>query len=177
MKQYEIENEDYEFMVAEATGVPYGSTAKLPPRKLPRRRGVVSDLVNPVLRPQRLPTSMLLNAIQEGLPVSELEALQNSLNIPMEKLMDILGIAKSTLHRRRKGDQRLDTLQSDRIIRYARLLSKAVDVFESVETARQWLKVPQFGLGGATPLNYARTELGAREVEDLLGRIDHSVYS
>jgi len=33
------------------------------------------------------------------------------------------------------------------------------------------------GLGGETPLEYAETEVGAREVEDLLGRIEYGVYS
>jgi uncharacterized protein (DUF2384 family) len=39
------------------------------------------------------------------------------------------------------------------------------------------LRSPQIGLGGAVPLAYAETELGAREVEDLLGRIEYGVYS
>ena len=48
---------------------------------------------------------------------------------------------------------------------------------ESEANARQWLNAPQFGLGGAIPLEYAGTEVGAREVEDLLGRIEYGVYS
>jgi putative toxin-antitoxin system antitoxin component (TIGR02293 family) len=60
---------------------------------------------------------------------------------------------------------------------YARLLSLAVVTLESVENARAWLASPQVGLGGAIPSEMARTEDGAREVEDLLGRIEHGVYS
>ena len=63
------------------------------------------------------------------------------------------------------------------MVRFARLLGKAVGVLESEENARQWLSSPQFGLGGAIPLEYARTEVGAREVENLLGRIEYGVYS
>jgi len=48
---------------------------------------------------------------------------------------------------------------------------------ESLEAGRRWLTSRQFGLGGAVPLEYAETEVGAREVEDLLGRIEHGVYS
>jgi len=50
-------------------------------------------------------------------------------------------------------------------------------VFGDAEKARAWLKHPQVGLGGAVPLDYASTETGAREVEDLLGRIKYSVYT
>ena len=56
-------------------------------------------------------------------------------------------------------------------------MGKAVEVMESEKNARQWLTAPQFGLGGAVPLEYAETEVGAREVEDLLGRIEQGVYS
>ena len=56
-------------------------------------------------------------------------------------------------------------------------MGKAVEVMESEENARKWLASPQAGLGGAVPLEYAETEVGAREVEDLLGRIEYGVYS
>jgi putative toxin-antitoxin system antitoxin component (TIGR02293 family) len=72
---------------------------------------------------------------------------------------------------------RLGAAESDRVVRFARLMGKAAEVMESEENARRWLTSPQFGLGGAVPLDYAETEVGAREVEDLLGRIEYGVYS
>lgn len=119
----------------------------------------------------------LIKAIQKGLPVSELESLQESLGIPMEQLLSLLSISKSTFQRRRKTDGRLDSDQSDHVIRYARLMRQAIEVFESEDDAREWLTEPQFGLGGVVPLKYAETEIGAREVEYLLGCIDHGVYA
>lgn len=120
--------------------------------------------------------SKLIEALRVGLPVQELHDLQASLGVPMEKLFPMLGISKATLHRR-KASGRLDQVESDRVVRFARLMGKAVDVLESEGHARQWLTSPQFGLGGAVPLEYAETEVGAREVEDLLGRIEYGVYS
>jgi len=52
-----------------------------------------------------------------------------------------------------------------------------VDFFGDIEKARAWLKHPQYGLGGAVPLDYARTETGAREVENWLGQMKYGVYS
>lgn len=118
----------------------------------------------------------LINVIQLGLPVGELKYLQASLAVPMEKLAPLLGISKATLHRR-QASGRLGSAESDRVVRFARLMGKAVEVMESEENARQWLNSPQIGLGGAVPLDYAGTEVGAREVEDLLGRIEYGVYS
>ncbi len=122
------------------------------------------------------PPSKLVEVLRVGLPVRELDDLQATLAVPMEMLAPMLGISKATLHRR-KAAGRLDQAESDRVLRFARLMGRALQVLESEENARRWLTSPQFGLGGAVPLEYAETEVGAREVEDLLGRIDYGVYS
>jgi putative toxin-antitoxin system antitoxin component (TIGR02293 family) len=96
--------------------------------------------------------------------------------MPMDKLVPMLGISKATLHRR-KSSGRLEVGESERLVRIARLLGRAAAVMESLENGRRWLTSPQVGLGGAEPLDFAQTEVGAREVEDLLGRIDYGVYS
>jgi putative toxin-antitoxin system antitoxin component (TIGR02293 family) len=94
----------------------------------------------------------------------------------MDRLVPMLGISKATLHRRKLAG-RLDAAESDRVVRFARLLGRAATVMESLESGRCWLMSPQVGLGGSVPLEYAETEVGAREVEDLLGRIEYGVYS
>ena len=118
----------------------------------------------------------LIRQIQKGLRFSELETLQNSLHMPFEQLAAKLAISRSTLQRR-KAAGRLSPDESDKVIRYSRLLQQAVDFFGDIEKARAWLKHPQYGLGGAVPLDYARTETGAREVENLLGQMKYGVYS
>ena len=118
----------------------------------------------------------LIRQIQKGLRFSELETLQNSLHMPFEQLAAKLAISRSTLQRR-KAAGRLSPDESDKVIRYSRLVRQAADLFGDIEKARAWLKHPQYGLGGAVPLDYATTEAGAREVENLLGRIKYGVYS
>ena len=123
----------------------------------------------------RHPTE-LIRQIQKGLRFSELETLQNSIDLPFEQLAAKLSISRSTLQRR-KAAGRLSPDESDRVMRYSRLLHQATDFFGDIEKARAWLKHPQYGLGGAVPLDYATTETGAREVENLLGRMKYGVYS
>jgi putative toxin-antitoxin system antitoxin component (TIGR02293 family) len=120
--------------------------------------------------------SKVIEVLRGGLPVEELDDLQASLDVPMDRLFPMLGISKATLHRR-KAEGRLDPAESDRVVRFAKLMGKAIEVMESDDGARKWLNTPQFGLGGAIPLEYAETEIGAREVENLLGRIEYGVYS
>jgi putative toxin-antitoxin system antitoxin component (TIGR02293 family) len=138
--------------------------------------GVVSYCVHGPRGKHTFPPSKLVEALRVGLPVGELNYLQATLDVPMEQLVPMLGISKATFHRRKLAG-RLDQAESDRVLRYARLMGRALEVMETQENARQWLTSPQFGLGGAIPLEYAETEVGAREVEDLLGRIEHGVYS
>jgi putative toxin-antitoxin system antitoxin component (TIGR02293 family) len=118
----------------------------------------------------------LIHRIQKGLRFSELKTLQDTLDLPFEKLAAKLCISRSTLQRR-KAAGRLSPDESDKVIRYSRLVRQAADFFGDIGKARAWLKHPQYGLGGAVPLDYARTETGAREVEDLLGRMKYGVYS
>jgi len=102
--------------------------------------------------------------------------LRQTIDLPLDQLAGKLLISRSTLQRR-KAAGRLSPAESDKVIRFSRLLQQATELFGNVEKARAWLKHPQRGLGGAIPLDYAETEIGAREVEKLLGRIDYGVYS
>jgi putative toxin-antitoxin system antitoxin component (TIGR02293 family) len=125
---------------------------------------------------ESLNAAKVIESIQKGLPFSELDDLRASLDVDIGTLASILGISRATLHRR-KTQGRLDAAESDRVLRYARLIGQAATVFGGIQAAREWLRRPQFGLGGAVPLDYAQTEPGAREVENLLGRIEYGVYS
>ena len=118
----------------------------------------------------------LIRQIQKGLRFTELETLQHSLDMPFEQLAAKLSISRSTLQRRKHAG-RLSPEESNKVVRFSQLLKHATDVFGDIEKARAWLKFPQHGLGGAVPLDYAETEIGAREVDNLLGRIDYGVYS
>ena len=125
---------------------------------------------------RKLTSAQAIQHVAKGLPFKEIETLRDQIDEPLESLGRHLSISRSTLQRRR-ADRRLTPQESDRVLRFCRLLRHAVSVFGDLDRARQWLKFPQRGLGGAVPLEYASTEVGAREVENLLGRIDYGVYS
>ena len=118
----------------------------------------------------------IIEHINEGLPFRELEHVRSQIDEPLESLARLLSISRSTLQRRR-AEKKLSPPESDRLMRFCQIMRHAARVFGSLERARAWLKHPQRGLDGAIPLDYASTEVGAREVENLLGRIDYGVYS
>ena len=114
--------------------------------------------------------------IHAGLSFRAVQNLQKALDVPMEKVASVLGMSRATLHRR-KIQGKIDKEESEKLVRYQRLLKKAEGVFRDAKAAREWLTNNQAGLGNAVPLEFAKTEIGAREVENLLGRIEYGVYS
>src|SRR5437868_9792054 len=73
----------------------------------------------------------LIRKIQKGLRFTELETLQNSIDLPFEQLAAKLSISRSTLQRR-KAAGRLSPDESDKVIRYSRLVRQAADFFGDI---------------------------------------------
>ena len=117
----------------------------------------------------------MIQKVQKGLPVRSFEKLGKKLGVSDTLLSRILNIPMRTLTRR-KHQGRLNAEESEKVLRIAKLYDKALDVFEDEGATEKWLKEPARGLGGDIPLEYARTELGAREVEKLLSRIEYGVF-
>ena len=90
-------------------------------------------------------------------------------------LADLLAISLSTLKRRRAANGRLTADESDRFVRVLGLYAMAEDVMGSPALAFEWMSCANRSLGHESPNAYARMDAGAREVEDLLGRIAHGV--
>lgn len=119
----------------------------------------------------------LVRKVEEGLPFTTFERMRANLKVPALRFAEWVDISPRTLARRRERGH-LDPAESDRVLRASRLLGQAIELFEGdVEGARRWLRTPQRGLGSAVPLDYARTEIGAREVERLIGRLEHGVFT
>jgi putative toxin-antitoxin system antitoxin component (TIGR02293 family) len=72
---------------------------------------------------------------------------------------------------------RLNLEEADALVRLVRVVMKARETFEKDNVADEFLRLPNPALGGQVPIEMARTDLGAREVETILGRIAYGVYS
>lgn len=85
-------------------------------------------------------------------------------------------IPDRTLERRIRDDQTLTLDEADGIVRLLRIVEAARRVFESNDLADQFLRSPNPALGGHVPIQLARSDLGGREVEAVLGRLEHGVF-
>ena len=120
----------------------------------------------------------LADIVSEGLRQSALQRVMVALELSDVEIAAVIGMSQKTISRlRKKTEARLGPVPSDRLYRLAALYSLAEDVFDDQQVAREWLKTPQPGLNNRIPLDLMNTEVGAREVENLLGRIEYGVLS
>jgi putative toxin-antitoxin system antitoxin component (TIGR02293 family) len=118
----------------------------------------------------------VIDLIKQGLPLSSFEKLRKTLGVTSAELGRIVQIPLRTMQRRRKSGKFLPD-ESERIYRLGCVADKAINVFGNEEGARHWMSQPNKALSRKPPLVYCDTEPGRREVEDLLGRIEHGVFS
>jgi putative toxin-antitoxin system antitoxin component (TIGR02293 family) len=119
----------------------------------------------------------LAQLVRTGLPAGSIPALAERLHLGNSALSRKLGIPQRTLTRRLSLGVRLTPAESDRTVRMARVFANAVEMIGDRAKAIEWLSAPNRALGGERPLDRLDTDMGARMVEDILGRIAYGVYS
>lgn len=119
----------------------------------------------------------LARIVRKGLPALSVTALAGKLHMANRALSRKLGIPQRTLTRRLGQTSLLTPAESDRTVRMARVYAHAVEMIGDQEKAIAWLGTPNRALGGESPLDQLDSDIGARMVEDVLGRIAYGVYS
>jgi putative toxin-antitoxin system antitoxin component (TIGR02293 family) len=119
----------------------------------------------------------LLKSVRKGFSYRTFDRLWRNTALPFESLVGLIDIPRRTLTRRKREGRFLPD-ESDRLLRASRLFAQTLALFEGDRhAATEWLMSPQLALGGAIPLQVASTDLGSREVERLIGRLEHGVFS
>lgn len=145
-------------------------------RKLVRGKSGGANAYTTLLGLPSLKTPELLKRVASGFPYGVFERFQANIELSIEALAALVQIKRRTLARRRE-EGRLTAEESDRLLRAARVFGRALALFEGdVDAARDWFATPAPALGNRTPRDLAATELGVREVENLLGRLEHGVF-
>lgn len=119
----------------------------------------------------------LLRAVRRGLSYRTFERFRRNTALPFERVLALIDIPRRTMTRRKREGRFLPD-ESDRLLRASRLFGKALELFEGErDAATEWLTTAQRALGGSVPLDLAKSEVGALEVERLIGRLEHGVFS
>src|SRR6202140_3593112 len=122
--------------------------------------------------PRRSDPAELRTRIKSGLPYRSLESVCRRLQLTLPETATILHTPMRTLARR-KRERKLRAVESDRLVRLARVAAHAVAVFGHEQAAAAWLRRPNRALSGEMPFRLLDTEVGTAQVEDVLGRIEY----
>jgi putative toxin-antitoxin system antitoxin component (TIGR02293 family) len=115
----------------------------------------------------------LVRAVRTGLPLEAVDAAVASGRLTVAELDRIAVPRKTMAHRRTMG--RLSPEQSDRFVRVMRVVLEAEATFANPDKAHRWLRRVTSALDDQAPLDLLDTDVGARRVETLLGRIAHGI--
>ena len=129
-----------------------------------------------VLKERLADYTAVIHRARAGLPYAALEAVAKRYVIPIATLAQVIDLPARTLARRKK-ERRLSASESDRLVRVTRVAAEAEGVLGDDDKAGRWLQKPNRALGGAIPIDLLSSDLGAGQVETILGRIEYGVYS
>lgn len=119
----------------------------------------------------------LLEAIGEGFDYKVFRELADISGLKKEEFTSVIHLAPATL-RRRSRTGKFTSEESDRLFRFAQVFAAAEDLFEGDRAeAQHWLSHPVRGLGNRRPIDMLGTSAQTQAVLDLIGRLEHGVFS
>jgi putative toxin-antitoxin system antitoxin component (TIGR02293 family) len=116
----------------------------------------------------------LLEAIEGGLPIAAIESVIRDGTFSAGEIYELV-LPRRTLTHRKEKRQPLTAEESDRLTRAVRLAARAEEAIGNAEKAARWLRKPNRALLGKRPLELLESDVGARMVEQVLGRIEHGL--
>ena len=116
----------------------------------------------------------LQETVSAGLPKTALRhCVSHVLPNPREARNFLYKVIPEATYKRRRSVLKL--MESERTERLARVVAAAEHVWDDTDESREFLISTHPLLGGKAPIDLARTELGARRVEELLESIFHGL--
>lgn len=151
---HQMSEEKPKMMVREVSTVVYGASSSF-------SKGLrsMNDLRRSVEK--GLPKEALRDAVEQAVEPHEVQALMYRL------------VPRGTLSRRK----RLSAEESAKVERLARVVATAQYVLEDDVAAKRFMSAPHRLLDGARPADIIDTEIGARQIEDLLWQAHYGVVA
>ena len=117
----------------------------------------------------------MVQRVEEGLPVMDVVKFGKQAGFTNDELAKLINIPARTYARRVAGKGRLKVAEGERAARLMRVFERAKRLLGTEQNTREWFSLELPALGWRTPLDYAQTEPGAREVEAVIDRIENGV--
>jgi putative toxin-antitoxin system antitoxin component (TIGR02293 family) len=118
-----------------------------------------------------------IGLVRKGLPFKAFQKALAAVGVSDMDLSRTLRLPARTLARRKQAARPLSSMETERFLRFIRALTRASEVLGDLASALTWIRAPNRALGSVPPEELLDTDIGARSVMDILGRIEHGVYS
>ncbi len=118
----------------------------------------------------------LIEITRKGLPKSVILTVSSILGISMEKMSALIHVSHRTIQRK-QDHELLNVYSTEQILEIAQVISRGIEVMGTIESFVAWLHKDIRGLGYKKPLDFLDTSFGTKLIKDILGRIEHGVYS
>lgn len=132
-----------------------------------RDKSLISSKINPL---------QLIDRSRKGLDSTEADRIAGLLGVTDKEMARLLNQSVATFHRRAKSG-RLDAATSERLLMLGRLAGHGEVVFQDSGKFTRWLRRPLRLLADREPLDLMDSPTGVLLIEDILGRIEHGVFS
>lgn len=115
--------------------------------------------------------------VRQGLPSISVAEMSAALCMTRATFLNDLQLSESLIEGRIKKRTPLSLVEGLRVLRAAKVLARAVDVFEDRAIACTWLKRKIRSLDGQTPISLLVTNSGFELVMQKLGHIEYGVVA
>jgi len=120
----------------------------------------------------------MVDILQGGLFAKTVEILEEYLSIKSREMAHLLSVSERTIDRYKVDcKKKLNPAISERIFRIAMVKDKCDEVFGDPDLCAEWLTSENMAMGGKSPLELMKFDLGIDLVIKELGRIEHGIVS
>lgn len=118
-----------------------------------------------------------IHIANKGISVNVVKNFRVYFDLSRNLTAHMLNVSEPTLYRWTKANKKLERNFSVKLFEIADLFLYGSEVFENKQIFFKWLNLPNTALGGLEPKELVEIPGGVAKVRDILGRIEHGVYS
>ncbi len=113
----------------------------------------------------------------KGVSADVIQNFRIHFNLSHDLTANMLNISAPTLYRWTRSNKNLERNFSIKLFEITDLFLYGSEVFGNDSNFFKWLNLPNTALGGMEPIDLIEMPDGVSKVKDIIGRIEHGVYS
>lgn len=118
-----------------------------------------------------------IHLANQGIEAAVIKNFRTYFDLSRDSIAHMLNVSEPTLYRWTKANKSLNRNFSVKLFEITDLFLYGIEVFGDKENFFKWLKLPNTALGSMEPYELIEIPGGVAKVKDILGRIEHGVYS